>query len=164
MAPAIVKLCLASTTKPVNPEREAPLLRVTVFAPVLLVKVRVPLPDNVPLRSILFLFKATVGFAPKGRLQSLLTITVTLLVVPVFMVTVLKVTLLQERVVLTEELSESNVTVPELWVKVGVPEMVKSLATLVVLEEATKVPADKVKEPFISIAASSPEKVPSAWI
>ena len=100
----------------------------------------VPVPERVPLsvKSPTFVLPPTVGLLPKGRVQSLLMI---MLLTVWLRFTALKVTLLQERV--TPPLP-SNVTVPELWVKVP-PVMVKFPATVIVPAGAVKVPEERVK-------------------
>lgn len=128
MAPATVNILFV--TNPLKPEITLPLFKVNVPA----VVVKVPLPLNVPLRVILL---GMVGAAPSGREQLLLTV---LRPVCPVNVTRLKVALLQ----LKAAVVTSKVKVPPLALNIGTPEMVKAPATLVVPEEAVKVPAESV--------------------
>ena len=96
-------------TKPVKPSKTAPALRV-VLELILPDLVIVPEPDKVPFNIIrLESLTPTLGSAPKGKVQSLLTILVLVLWAKV---TRLKVTLPQARVGLP--VVPSKVKVPEL--------------------------------------------------
>src|SRR3989344_7050216 len=94
--------------------------------------VKVPVPLMAPLKPSI---PSTVGLAPKGKEQLLLIIKLS----PV-MVTRLKATLLQSRVLL----EPLKVTVPELWVK-SASVMVKSPPMVIVPVGAIKEPEEKVK-------------------
>lgn len=108
-----------------------------------------PVPESVPLRVKMVIagvalssLRLTVGLAPRGKEQSLPTVRETSFSPTLFMVTALKVTLLQERVAGDDV--PSKVTVPELWVKVP-PVMVKLFATVMVPEGAVNIPEESVK-------------------
>lgn len=145
---------IATVMVPLNPERTDPLPKVSVST------VSVPVPESVPFKVIWLVPSPvpTVGLAPRGRLQLLLMV---LMLLPVFLIfTALKVTLLQE----TIPLVPSKVTVPELWVKVGVPVIVKDPAMVVVALVEVKIPPERVKASLMSIVELPPAKVPPAWI
>src|SRR5688572_336654 len=110
----------------------------------------VPVPENVPLRvKSAFPSAPTVGLVPRGKLQLLLTVLVT---EPVCAkATRLKVTLLQLSV---DPFASSNVTVPELWLKVGEPDMVNSSPTIIVPDDAVNMPP--VSEKLSSISRVCP--------
>ena len=133
------------------------MLRVRASAPSVSMVI-VPLPDKVPLRVMpSTLLPPTVGLAPKGKEQSLLMVMMPLVVL---MFTALKVALLQAKV---RVLVPSNVTVPELWVKVP-PVIVKFPATVIVPDVEVNVPPERVNLSLMSMVEFPPEKVPSAWI
>ena len=92
---------------------------------------------------------------PNDKLQLLLTV-----LVPVVCanVTRLKLTLLQLNVAVVPP---SNVKVPELWVKVGVPDIVMAPARVVEPLEAVKLPALRVKVPFMSKVWFDAVKMPA---
>lgn len=124
--PAIVRM--APLLKPVNPLNIAPALRVKV--PIVLANVPVPL--NVPAKVMPL---GIVGFAPKGKLQLLLTVFTP--VCPVKL-TRLKVTLLQFNVAV----EPSKVIIPLLWLKVGVPEIFNPPFKVIAPLGAVKVPPE----------------------
>ena len=77
---------------------------------------------------------------------------------------ILKVTLKKVAVdgVIVTPLLVSNCTVPELWVKVGEPEMVKVLETCRFPLVLVKVPPDKAYVPLTSMVVVPPVNVPAA--
>ena len=121
---------------PLNPDRTAPLFNVKFPG-----TVNVPLPVNVPFNTMLL---PPRGFAPKGKVQSLFTVLALLVCAKV---TRLNVTLLQAKVAVDVP---SNVIVPPLALKVGVPEIVNDAAKVIVPEGAVKVPPRIVNVPLRS--------------
>lgn len=138
--PLTVRLFAA---RPENPDK-APVVP-NVNIPVLPPIVNVPLPDSVPFNVSALVPLPTVGPAPRGIEQLLLTV-----LVPAEWVklTRLKVTLLQLSVAVVVPL---KLTVPPLAVKVGVPEMVIAPLIEVVPLEAVKLPPDSVKAAMVSV-------------
>jgi hypothetical protein len=106
--------------------------------------VSVPVPVNVPLK---WIASGIVGLLPRGKLHPLLTV-----FLPVLLnATKLKLTLLHVKVARPP----SKVIVPPFALKVGVPEIVRFPATVIVPEGALNVPPDIVKDPFRSAPLAS---------
>lgn len=98
-----------------------------------------------------------MGFAPSGKEHALLNVPPPLPVIE--MVTLLKTALLQAYVAL---LLFAKITSPPLWVKTPAPENVSAPVSVIVVEEAVRVPPLSVSEPMLEVAGN--ERLPELTV